>query len=382
MVDPWKVEMSAQSAYTQSVTLGDQLPDPPTSPYSPEARHARRGFKSKLRRAWIAVTHLRRPLPLMPAKDQVERVIVIHPGPIRDLVFLEPALRALRLRFVKSERILYSTADAADLYAGAGWGEIRPLELLQNEHRDAAENSVVLDFTVKAEYDQAKLLKKTHFSHRVGVNIGGRGAFYNIPASPPLFTEHLIDFYLQLTELIGTESMGDVPSLPHGFDRFDRGRKFWHDREIAHPIILLPEWDGLSFGWPADVFIDIGRTLSDQQLVVMQGNDEGGHAKLVAEALNCPLIDKVPQHSLMDALATAALVVGNEGGLLHLATALDTPTVALTVNPHPRRTWPRSQANLAVYRGQEAGSPHVRFDRVPVSDIVATALRLKEMEPI
>jgi len=365
-------------SHASTLSLGDPLPAPPAEINSPEARSANRGFGRSLRRLWIALTHLHRPLPLMPAKDQVERVIVIHPGPLRELVFLEPALRALRIRFSKAERILYSTAEAAALYAGSGWGEIHSLDLLANETKHTTEDSVVIDLTMRAEYELAKQLKRQRFSHRVGVNLGGRGSFFNIPAQPPLINEHMVDFYLQVVEMIGTGSMGLIPSLPHGFDRRERGRRFWHERELTQPIVLLPDWEGDGLGWPADIFIDTGRTLSDQTLVVIAESDDQARARQVADALECPLIDNLSLSAKMDVLATSALIVGNDGGLIHLANAMDRPTVTLSVNPHPWRTWPRSQVNHAIFRGQEDGTAHVRFDRIPVSDIAAAVLGLKD----
>jgi ADP-heptose:LPS heptosyltransferase len=373
-----KVGQPITQSYASTLSLGDQLPDQPTEIFSPEARNGNRGFGRSLRRLWIAITHLHRPLPLMPAKDQVKRVVVIHPGPLRELVFLEPALRALRIRFSKAERILYSTTEAVSLFAGSGWGEIRSLDLLANETKHTTEDSIVIDLTMQAEYELAKQLKRKRFSHRVGLNLGGRGSFFNIPAQPPLTTEHMVDFYLQVVEMIGTDPIGLIPSLPHGFDRVERGRRFWHERELAQPIVLLPDWDGQGLAWPADVFIDIGRNLSDQTLVVVADSNDKASARQVSKALDCPLLEDLELNSKMDVLATAALIVGNDGGLIHMANAMNRPTVTLTVNPHPWRTWPRSQVNHAVFRGQENGTAHVRFDRIPVSDIAATVLGLKE----
>ncbi len=361
-------------------TLGDPLPISPDVVFSPEARHAERGFKRRLHRLWIAMRHPRRPVPLMPAREHVERIIVIHPGPLRELVFAEPALRALRLRFAKAKRVLYAPNYATELFAGTGWGDVRPLAELTNETQGKDESCIVLDLTYEAEYERAKLLRRARFSHRLGVNLGGRGPFYNIPAVPAMLNDHMADYYLQLTELIGTEVVGRTPSLPHGFDRLERGRKLWRDRDIERPVILLPGWDGHSYGWPADVFIDLARTMGDLDYVVVAGPGDSERAKPVAEALDCAFYDNVPVPKLMDMLATAALVAGIDNGLLHLAAALDTPVVLLTVNPHPWRSWPRAQKGAAVFRGQVGDSAKVRFDRVPVSDIAAMALRLKERD--
>ncbi|MCB2213056.1 hypothetical protein KQI52_13160 [bacterium] len=372
--------MKGKSREALPETFGDPLPISPDIVFSPEARHAAHGFKRTVRRLWIAATHPRGPAPLLPANDHVDRIIVIHPGPLRELVFAEPALRALRLRFTRAKRVLYAPKDAPDLFAGTGWGEIKPLADLAKATPGRDESCIVLDFTHEAEYERAKLLRAAKFSHRLGVNVGGRGPFYNIPAVPAMLNDHLADYYLQLAELIGTEVVGRTPSLPHGFDRLERGRNLWREQEIDHPVILLPGWDGHSFGWPADVFTDLAHTMGEMDFVVVAGPEDSLRAKPVADALDCPFYEKVPLSRLMDMLATAALVVGNDSGHLHLAAALDSPVVLLTVNPHPWRSWPRAQKGAAVFRGQVGDSAKVRFDRVPVSDIAAMALRLKERD--
>ncbi|GBE30779.1 MAG TPA: lipopolysaccharide heptosyltransferase family protein [Bacteroidetes bacterium] len=380
MTPSWLTDSNSPGSELTSPTIGDTLPETPAELYSPEAHFANKGFVSGIRRAWINLSHLRRPLPLLPARDQVDRIVVVHPGPMRDLVFAEPAIRALRLRFPNVDRVLYAPEEAASLYAGSGWGEVRPLEKLGEERQKSEQTCMIVDLTFRAEYEIAKQIQRTRFSHRVGVNLGGRGAFYNIPAQPPLFTDHMADFYLQLVELIGVASLGRVPSLPHGLDRMERGRRFWHEKEIQQPVVLIPGWDGQSIGWPADVFINMGRNLSEHELVVISLPSEKTQVEPVVDALNCQWIKMSSTQTLMDAIATSALVIGNDGGTLHLAAAMNRPTLMLTVNPHPWRSWPLVTANSAVFRGQDVDSARVRFDRIPVSDLAAAALRLIDLK--
>jgi heptosyltransferase-1 len=108
--------------------------------------------------------------------------------------------------------------------------------------------------------------------------------------------------------------------------------------------------------WPEDQWIEIGRALQrdDLGLVVPFGSDaERDRSRRIASALSQANAEvRVPERQPLDAmarlLAGAAVVVGVDTGLAHLAAALRVPLVALFTGSEPRLTGPMGAGPIAV----------------------------------
>ena len=108
-------------------------------------------------------------------------------------------------------------------------------------------------------------------------------------------------------------------------------------------------------------------------MITGRGDELRGHE--VAESLGALWVDKPSTTQLLDLLAASSVVIGNDNAALHMAAALAKPVMQFTINPHPWRTWPRSEKPVVVYRAQDS-SGHIRFDRVQASDMAAATLYL------
>jgi heptosyltransferase I len=129
--------------------------------------------------------------------------------------------------------------------------------------------------------------------------------------------------------------------------------------------------------WPEDRWIATGRALQTQNLdlVIPFGNDaERDRSRRIASGLSRA---QVPERQPLDAmarlLAGAAVVVGVDTGLVHLAAALRVPLVALFTASEPRLTGPIGSGPIAII-GRNGGLPSV-------VDVVAAAERVSAAKP-
>jgi len=94
--------------------------------------------------------------------------------------------------------------------------------------------------------------------------------------------------------------------------------------------------------WPAQNWVALGQSLSEQKLALLLpwGND-AEHARAVAIAAGVPQVVVLPRlglNALAVVISKAKAVVGVDTGLAHLAVALKVPTVAIYTDTDPSLT--------------------------------------------
>lgn len=341
------------------VHFGDTLPPPPFRTRQPNAVRTLPRIVYGLHSAWLKATHPNAPAPLIPAADQVRRVVAVQLERLGDLVLIEPALRALRLHYPNAQRVLIAPSEAADLFAGTGWGEILPpesLESLRNPNSDSYDLAV--DLTGRVEYRVAKTLAQSGIEHRIGYDRAGRGVYHTIPMPWPEITVPMRNVYLALAQALGSTMNDSIPRLPRGDDRLQRGRDLWREHRLDSPVVLLPGAHQQQQRWMLGNFAAVGKALRKQgvPVAVVCGPTEEGFAGALAQEIEVPLVSGPTMGELMDLLATSRVAVCNNTGPLHLAAALGVSTVSTMGPTIPWRWWPVSDSPSIVFRAGSQGA--------------------------
>jgi heptosyltransferase-2 len=148
-------------------------------------------------------------------------------------------------------------------------------------------------------------------------------------------------YYLDLMTAIGAPGEATFPEL-----------KVELHRASAGALCLCP---GAEYGpakrWPVEKFVEVARELRKEQsrpILILGGPRDVETAMQVAsqlpEAKN--LAGQTTLTELIQELASAALVISNDSGSMHLASVLGTPTVAIFGSTEPRRTAPLGPRTL------------------------------------
>lgn len=143
-------------------------------------------------------------------------------------------------------------------------------------------------------------------------------------------------------------------------------------RHVGAAPLVIGLCPGAEYGpakrWPAEHFaalVDLIAARHPQaRIACLGGPGDREIAQAIASATRVPVLNLCGQTSLGDAIALIAgldAVVSNDSGLMHVAAALDVPTVALFGSTDPRSTPPHSPA-ACVARIDIACSPC--FERV------------------
>lgn len=261
----------------------------------------------------------------------LRRVLVVRPDNLGDVVMAGPALRALHKAAPHARLdLLAAPAGAAVapllphvgavLTASVSWQQLDPdavlpdadLALVRRVAGGRYDAAVVLTSFSQSPWPAAYLCRLAGVPVRVGTSkeFGGAGLTHWVPAPPDGI--HQVDRMLYLLERVG------VP--PAGTDlRLDLPERARPSNEPY--ALLLPGASCPSRRYPPERFAEVARLLSEAGLrAVVAGSAREA-------ALGATVTPDVP--GLAALVAGSAVVVCNNSGGAHLASALRRPVVVL-----------------------------------------------------
>lgn len=314
------------------------------------------------------------------------RVLIVQPYGIGDLLFLTPVLRALRL---------IPTVEAVDLLLGSRTdsvvrnnphidkifsidkdkvhrqGKIQNLREVWSLGKElsARRYDLLLDYSLRGEYAFfAKFF--LGIKCRAGLAYKDRAFFHNIrgPLSQGFTGRHVVDTVCDLAERAGVRVE----------DRFLEFYTQPRDREAAAAILkekfgtsepsfaVVSPGGGESWGkdahfkrWPVPFFAAFMNQLHEkipyENILILGSAKEKELAEELVRGVSRPAVNLCGEISLETSAAMiekSILFVGNDGGLVHLASALDRPIAAFygPVAPEVYGPYPRKPYTAAIYK--------------------------------
>jgi heptosyltransferase-2 len=366
------------------------------------------------------------------------RILVVKLASLGDLLTVTPALRSLRTSIPGAHIGVLTTPGTAPALRGLdSYDEVigfdkfafdRPLDGLHGLPaafglarvlRAGGWDTLLLMHHLTTTYGIAKyaaLSLASGAQRRIGLD-NGRGpaaSFLTETAVDRGFGwRHEVDYWLSVAEVIGARHPG-TPRLELYVTPDDAAwaERRWDDLRLgaASVVLLVPGSGAFSRArrWAPRRFAAVGRALREQhdlEPVVLSGlePDEEALAQSVAEQIGreTRVLPPAPSpQSLGGLLRRCRLIVANDGGVVHVATAVRTPVVAI-FGPTNDRAWgpypvddPAHQVvreRLAcapcVHRGHRFGTPQGCPARtclaiVDVARVVAAAERVLSGERV
>lgn len=306
------------------------------------------------------------------------RTLVLHPGALGDVLLSLPALRSLHARVPEDELVLAAQPRIGRLLAS-----------LDEVDRDVALDTLGLE-TLFGEGEPPERLRRLATGARVISWFGSRDEGFarrlralageSVVASstaPPGATvwEHLVASVGALggpgTDDAGRETM----AVPESF--VADGRRALADAgwEGVRPLVLLhPGAGGATKRWAADGFAAAAEALAESlgaDVVIHDGPaDHDAVAALRARLrVTAGVLAEPALETLVGVMRHAAVWIGNDSGVTHLAAAVGAPTLALFIEPHLAwRPWAR-QARVRVVTVET-------LSRADVDSVIAEATAL------
>jgi exopolysaccharide biosynthesis WecB/TagA/CpsF family protein len=296
------------------------------------------------------------------------RFLVIQLADIGDLILSTPALSALREARPAAHIAVLTTAHAAPILHDSGLADdiitfdkhtfdslaalLKPRNLLRLAQ--------LLARLRRGRYDTILILH--HFSTRLGalkfaalvwgagsprvVGLDNGNGFFLTHRLPDegFGAHHQAQYWLNLAALVGANAAPRIAKI--GISAADQA---WADATLNHNdaktwIAIHAGSGGYSTArrWDAGKFAAVADQLSqrhDAQIVLVGG--KGDDSAAVIAAMTQPALDLTGQTTLGQLaalLGRCALFIGADSGVMHLAAAVDTPTVAI-FGPSNHEAW-------------------------------------------
>jgi heptosyltransferase I len=304
-------------------------------------------------------------MPAIELPGEPERILIIKPSALGDIVHTLPILNLLRLRWPHAHIAWLVTPAFAGLLEGhpqldemirferrrfgAGWrspaaavGFARFVYNLRQKKFD-----LVID--LQGLFRSGWLAWATGAPVRVGFadarELGW--AFYTNFVEVRPGEQHALERYLSITDALGCGRDPVVFQFPPS-------------KPLAQPIeepyaVLLPGTNWETKRWPIESFAKIVKPLRDRfglRTVLAGATDAKELAARIGQLTgNDQLIDltcKTSLPQLVSLLAGASLVVANDSGPMHIASALNRPLVTMFGPTNPIRTGPYRRMDTVV----------------------------------
>ncbi|MBZ0158818.1 glycosyltransferase family 9 protein [Candidatus Methylomirabilis sp.] len=303
--------------------------------------------------------------------EQVQRILIIKPSSIGDVVNALPFLSSLRQRYPDRHIAWLIEEEAAELLLGhplldqvivsgrRRWGRqirtpfrwaaaLREIAALVAELRQGRYDLVV---DLQGLLKSALMVVCVGAQYRVGLTGAREGServlTHVVPLPPgPL---HAVDRYLEAARFLGADPLSKAFVFPSGSEDEARAEALLAEAEVRPDTLVValnPHARWRTKLWEEERFARLGEMLAQRhgaKILLIGSSSDLPSARRVASRMNpAPLVaaGRTDLTLLIALLKRIDLLVTVDSGPMHLAAALQTPLVALFGPTDPRLIGP------------------------------------------
>lgn len=307
-----------------------------------------------------------------------EKILVIKPSSLGDVVHSLPFLSVLRDRFPRSEIHWIIAKGFEGLLEGHPminrllvinkdeWKKIKNVKDTISELRSLFKSLKKEKFDIVADLQgllrSGVLTAATGASVRVGFKEAREGSsiFYThrVEGGKDI---HAVDRYLKIAKFLGCDIADVCFPLPLSFGS-SRVTQYLPDKEYA---VLVPGARWKTKKWPPEKFGEVASRLPMKFLVVGGKSDTDISNKVVNSSKGnaISIAGKTNIKELIEIMRKAKFVVSNDSGPMHIAAALGVPVFAIFGPTNPLRTGPYGKGHIIIRKGVECSPCYKRSCR-------------------
>ena len=333
----------------------------------------------------------------------ITRILIRGTNWIGDAIMTLPAVASVRAAYPNAHLAILAKPPVADVYKlFSAANEIIPYDnqydnplgvfrLAQVLRRKKFDAAILLQNAIEA----AIMTAAAGIDMRAGYNSDGRGFLltHAIRRTDEILKVHQIDYYLEMVKALGCADVDRALHLETYLSPAtakDTARKYLPEGNQAIIGIAPGAIYGPAKRWLAERFAATADQLCkdlNAPVVLFGGKADWETAEQVRKHSDGKIINLAGLTSLTETIyliAQCRLFISNDSGLMHVAGALNVPTVAIFGSTNPATTSPPGEKTIIV-RKETACSPCLKetcptdfrcMTLITVEDVVAAAKEL------
>ncbi len=303
---------------------------------------------------------------------EVKQILVMEYWNLGDIVMLLPFLRSLRIQYPNAYITLLTSPKAAPILEHQGlvdevvvvrvpWAEhytrlrkYNPFSLLWvkllRTFSSLRLQKMDLAFAARADIRDNFILWFVRARQRVGYSFGGGGYFLTDCAVPDLQHPHFSNRWLRLLSAVGKGPIVREPRLQLTSEEETFAKALLTEHGIQNGEFLVGIHPGARSRvrqWGEENFIALAKRLQKEFPIKFiwfrdPGQNVGAEGDIEATSVSLPL------RRFMGVLAQCDMLICNDSGPMHIATALEVPVVAIFGPTEPAWFGPLGQHDRVV----------------------------------
>jgi heptosyltransferase II len=283
----------------------------------------------------------------------VRKILVVEYWNLGDIVMLLPFLTSLRIQYPDAHITLLTSPKAAPLLDHQGlvdelvvvrapWAQhysrlkkYNPFSLLWIDLfrglRSLRRQKIDLAFVARADLRDNFMLWFLQVTRRVGYAFGGGGYFLTDAAVPDLQNPHFSNRWLALLSAVGKDPVVREPRLKVSPEERAAAEKILAERGIQNGEFLVgihPGARNILRKWGEGNFLTLARRLQKEFPVRFLWFLDPGQEAADQDGISAIYLS-LPLRQFMAVLARCDMLLCNDSGPMHIASALEVPVVAV-----------------------------------------------------
>ena len=304
-------------------------------------------------------------------KSEINRILIRATNWVGDVVMTLPALEAVRESFPKSTIVVLARPWVMPLFeshpmvdgvmpVGKGKGPFSgPTDIL-NAAFQIRRRGFDMAILSQNAFEAALIAYLGGIRYRVGYNTDHRRLLLShaVIRDDQIMNAHQVEYYLSLIKAIGLDARSKDPELFVSKEQEEKARPLLSENGVEQDDFILGMSPGAIYGpakrWPPERFAVIGDMAVDRwgaKVMIFGSSQEKDICASVSTAMNHPSINLCGGTELGELIALIRkcnLFVTNDSGLMHIASALKVPLVAVFGSTNPVATGPRGPGSRIV----------------------------------
>jgi heptosyltransferase-2 len=304
-------------------------------------------------------------------RSEINRILIRATNWVGDVIMTLPALEAIRESFPKSTLIVLARPWVIPLFEshpmldgvmtlGKGKTSFFGLTDILKASLQVRRQKFDLAVLFQNAFEAALIAYLGGIRYRVGYDTDHRRLLLShaVIRDDIIMNAHQVEYYLSLIRAMGLNARSKDPELFVSKEQEEKALPLLSVNGVEQDDFLLGISPGAIYGpakrWPPERFAAIGDMAVDRwgaKVMIFGSGQEKEICARVSTSMNHASIDlcgKTELGELMALIRRCNLFVSNDSGLMHMASALNVPLIAVFGSTDPVATGPRGPRSRIV----------------------------------